>query len=91
MEPDPLLLAIIVVVVVVGPVVLALLLWANPDRRPWRRQAENLGDTNQEHVRHPSWRAWLYMGGGHGPGGVGGGSHSGGGGGGDSGGGGTPG
>jgi uncharacterized membrane protein YgcG len=91
MEPDPILLAIIVVVVVVGPVVLALLLWANPDRRPWRRRAENLGDTNQGDVRHPNWRAWLYMGGGHGTGGVSGGSHSGGGGGGDSSGGGTPG
>ena len=88
---DPLLFAIIVVVVVVGPVVLALLLWANPDRRPWRRRTENLGDPNQEHARPPSWRAWLYMGGGHGTGGVGGGSHSGGASGGDSGGGGAPG
>jgi hypothetical protein len=79
---DPLLLAIIGVVVIVGPVVLALVLWANPDRRPWRRRAENAANTSQEHVRRPSWRAWLYMGGGHGPGGVGGGSHNGGGGGG---------
>jgi hypothetical protein len=89
MEPDPILWGIIVVVVVVGPVVLALVLWANPERRPWRRRAENVSDTNQEHSRRPSWRAWLYMGGGHGPGGVGGGG--GGGGGGDGGGGGAPG
>ena len=66
---DPLLFAIIVLVVVVGPVVLALVLWANPDRRPWRRRAENVGDPNQEHVQRPNWRAWLYMGGGHGSGG----------------------
>ena len=85
---DPLLFAIIVVVVIFGPVVLALVRWANPDRRPRRRRAENVGDSNQEHVRRPSWRAWLYMGGGHGPGGVGGGGYSGGG---DGGGGGAPG
>ena len=42
---DPLLLAIIGVVVIVGPVVLALVLWANPDRRPWRRRAENAAST----------------------------------------------
>ena len=75
----PILFAIIVVVVVFGPVVLALVLWANPERRPWRRRAEHVGDANQEHVRRPSWRAWLYMGGGHGPGGTGGGGYSGGG------------
>jgi uncharacterized membrane protein YgcG len=88
---DPILLAVIGVVVIFGPVVLALVLWANPDRRPSRRRAENVGDTNREHVRRPSWRAWLYMGGGHGPGGVGGGGYGGGGGGGESGGGGAPG
>jgi uncharacterized membrane protein YgcG len=88
---DPILFAIIVLVVIFGPVVLALVLWANPERRPWRRRAENVGDSNQEHVRRPSWRAWLYMGGGHGPGGTGGGGYSGGGGGGsESGGGGAP-
>jgi uncharacterized membrane protein YgcG len=81
---DTILLAVIGVVVIFGPVVLALVLWANPDRRPWRHRAENVGDTNQEHARRPSWRAWLYMGGGHGSGGVGGGGDSGGGGGGDS-------
>jgi hypothetical protein len=84
---DPILLAVIGVVVIFGPVVLALLLWANPDRRPGRRRAESAGDTNREHVRRPSWLGWLYMGGGHGPGGVGGGGHSGGG---ESGGGGVP-
>jgi hypothetical protein len=83
---DPILFAIIVLVVIFGPVVLALVLWANPDRRPWRRRAQNMGDTNREQVQRPSWRAWLYMGGGHGPGGTGGG-----GGGGESGGGGAPG
>jgi uncharacterized membrane protein len=81
MEMDPILFAIIVVVVAFGPVVLALVLWANPNRRPWRRRAQNVGDANREHVQRPSWRAWLYMGGGHGPGGgYGGGGESGGGG-----------
>jgi uncharacterized membrane protein YgcG len=88
---DPILFAIIVLVVIFGPVVLALVLWANPDRRPWRRRAQNVGDTNREHVQRPNWRAWLYLGGGHGPGGTGGGGYSGGGGGGgESGGGGAP-
>jgi hypothetical protein len=45
------------------------------DRRlPRRRAAENAGDTNREHLRRPSWQAWLYTSGGHGSGGVGGGA-----------------
>jgi hypothetical protein len=51
---DLILFAIIAVVIIFGPLVYALVLWANPDRRPWRRRAQNVGDTNREHVQRPN-------------------------------------